>query len=504
MVNLIRRFQQPLMVAITVLVIIAFTWFYSRNDFLDKMGADKVGLIYGRTITMAQAQRVGRKFEICQELAMRNMFQGLPVELLQGLAQRQQGAKENFIWNNMVLRHEAERLGLAPSEEEIFNATQALPAFQTNGQYDSGKYSAFIQGTVTPRGFSADDLGELIGDCLRLKKVQTLLGSTAAPTEGELRDTYARFAQKIEASVVKLKLDDFLATAQVPEEDVKKSYEERKGTLKSDELRKVKFVAFILPTTDEPLDGKSRAEALGKLGKQAEDFSIAMTEKDAKLDEAAAKFEAKVEETPEFSRAEPPAALGESGAAVTAAFKLTEKQPNSDVITTDRGYFVLQLAGVTPPRQLTFDESKERLAAELKRDRAQEALNLKATEIRNKIDAELKAGKSFADAVQAAGAKAEKFPTFSRQEPKMEAENSGEIMSTAAELNAGQLSSVVPTPDGAVIVHVDQRPPIDDEKYKTEKTRVASGLEELQKSMLFTEWLKLRRNAAQLQLNLRG
>ncbi len=75
----------------------------------------------------------------------------------------------------------------------------------------------------------------------------------------------------------------------------------------------------------------------------------------------------------------------------------------------------------------------------------------------------------------------------------MEPANSGEIMQTASELNEGQLSTVVPTPDGSVIVYVTKRLPIDDNQLKAEKGRLAEALSNFQRMALFQEWLKLRR-----------
>ncbi len=484
------------MIAFSVFTILSFTVFYSRSDFLDKTGAGHFATIYGHPVTFTQAQRLGRKFDLCQDLGL--------FDLLQSLAVRRQDAKENFIWNNMVLRHETDRLGIEPTTDEVVAAIQAMAVFQTNGAYDSAKYNMIVQAALAPRGFTPDDMEDLIRDDLRLKKVKALLGSTVAPSESEARQTFAEQNQKIEASVVRLKLDDFLATMQVSDEDVKKLYEERKAGLKSDELRKVKYVAFILPTTDKPLENKERVETLARLSKQAEDLTVAMTDKGAKFDEQAEKFGVKVEESPEFPMKQAPTQLGSAPEAARAAFKLTQQDPNSDVIQTDRGYYVIQLAGIIPARPLTFDEAKAQLTDSLKRERAQEALTLKGTEIRNKTEAELKAGKSFADAAQAAGAKAESFPPFSRQEPQFEAPNSGEIMGTAVELNEGQLSSFVPTANGGVIVHVGKRPPVDDAKFQAEKARIIEGVADFKRTSLFQEWLKLRRTEAQLKLNTRG
>ena len=159
-----------------------------------------------------------------------------------------------------------------------------------------------MQNALAPRGSTGADLQELIGDDLRLKRIKALLGATVAPADSQVREAFAQFNEKTEASVVRLTLADFLATVQVPDEEVKKLYDERKDSLTTDPLRKVKFVAFILPTTDKPLAGKERAEALGKLAKQAEDFSVDMTAKDAKLEDVAAKYGVKVEELKKIQR----------------------------------------------------------------------------------------------------------------------------------------------------------------------------------------------------------
>ncbi|MEP6670177.1 MAG: peptidyl-prolyl cis-trans isomerase [Chthoniobacter sp.] len=506
MVNIFRRYQQPLMIIVTLVTIITFAGLYSHTDFLDKGASSRGGTIYGRTVPLPLVQRAARKGDLCRQLAQEEMFQSkrTMAELYESLAVTRQEAKENFTWNSIILKHEADLLGVVPTEDEIFEATQALSPFQTNGVYDSSKYALFSQNVLPHLGFTTDDLAELIGDSLRLQKVKALLGSTVAPSEGEIRESFIRLNQKTEAAVVRFKLDDFLATTQVPEEDVKKLYEERKGSLKTDELRKVKYVAFILPTTDKPLDGKARTDKLTQLQKQAEDFAVAMTDKNAKLDEVATKTGAKIQESADFSIAKPPEALEASSEVAAAAFKLNQQDPNSDVIETPRGYYVLQLANVTPPRPLAYEEAKAELTDTLKRERAQEALNLKATDVRNKIEAAMKGGQAFAAAVAEAGVTSQDFPAFSQKDPKVEPPNSGEIMQTASELNEGQLSTVVPTPDGSLIVYVTKRLPIDENQLKAEKGKLAEAISGFQRYALFQQWLKLRRAAAQLQSTFHG
>jgi peptidyl-prolyl cis-trans isomerase D len=501
MVHLFRRFQQPLLIMITILVIISFVALYNTSRFMDRQGGDHVGSIYGAPVTVTQAQKIVRKFEVADELHLK--------DLLQALAIRRENAKENFLWNTFVLRHESEQLGIEPTEDEVVTAIQALPVFQTRGAYDSNIYNNFVLDALSKRGMSGADLEDIVRDDLRVKRIRTLLESTAPPSESELRTAFEGMYQKVDASVIYLKIDDFLASVKVSDDDLKKLYEERKIGLKTDELRKVKYVAFILPTTDKPMEGPARVEALQKLEKDAEDFTIAMTEKDASFEAVAAKAGVKIQETPAYSQAKPPAEFEKEPDVASAAFRLSKNQPNSDALSTDRGYYVVQLEEITPGRPLTFEEAKDRLADELKHERAQEAMNLKAAEIRNKIAAEMKAGKSFAEAAQAAaGVKPEPFPAFSAEDIAMgkfaDKPDGTAVMQAATTLNPGETSMLIPTEKGGVIIHLDKREPIDEAKFKAEKSRVAEGVADLRATVLFQEWLKLRRAAAHVQGGSRG
>jgi peptidyl-prolyl cis-trans isomerase D len=316
------------------------------------------------------------------------------------------------------------------------------------------------------------------------------------PTPAEVRAAYDLRSRKTEVSFVKLNREEFLQAAQVSDEDVKKLYEERKETLKTDEKRKVRYAAFTLDEAGKALTGKERVEAMQKLADRAQEFAVAMAEPDAKFDEVAAKAEITPAETPEFSPQEPPQELGGSREIARAAFGLTEKEPNSDALAAADGYYVMQLSAVIPARPLTFEEAQPKLAEQLKNERASEAMNLRATELRNKIQAELQARKSFADAATAAGAKAESFPPFTLAQPSLESPDAREIITASVELPEGQMSDFVPTAEGGLLVHVDKRHPAEDEQFTKEQQTLAESLGEAKREAAFQDWLNERRAAA--------
>ncbi|MGB8166308.1 MAG: SurA N-terminal domain-containing protein [Chthoniobacteraceae bacterium] len=495
MVNLFRRFQQPLMILITVFTIISFTVFYSRSDFMDKGSASRVGMIYGRNFSQAEFMREGRKYDLCQYV--------LP-ELWQSLIQPATNADEamnNFVWNSVVLRHEAEQLGIRPTDSEVETAIKALPPFQTNGVYDSFKYTQFVSNALNPRGLMPDTLEEMVGNDIRLKKVKAILGTTLPASPKELRSMFEQGHRKLETQVVRFDFAEFLKAQQPTDDDVKKAFDERKSTLKTEELRKVKYVAFRIPNEEKPLVGKERVDAFEKLSEKAQEFMVAMTDKSAKFEDVAAKLGAKVQETPAFSQDEPPAELEKSPKAAAAAFKLTKTEPASDAVQTDKGYFLLQLTDVVPAREKTFDEAKTALAEDLKNERAQEAMTLKATDVRNKIEAELKAGKSFADAATAAGVKAEPYAPFSLATPPFKEKDGREVTIASRDLEEGQLSQFVPAGSGGgLLVYLAKKLPLDEKEFTDGKEALADQLARGKTESIFHEWFKQRRAAANILL----
>lgn len=495
MVNLMRKYRQQLLLVITVFIIVAFAWLY--NDYnIGRGGEGKVGTIYERDVMLTDYQRGLRRMQMCQELGMFELVGGLA-----GTARTMEEAQPNFVFGTYVLRHEATALGLNPGTQEVVDAIKELPVFQTGGAFDKSKYALYTQ-RLASLGFTADQIEDAVRDDLRVAKLKSLVASTLAAAPSELREAFAEQNQKVEVALVRLKEEDFAKDVQISDEDLKKAFEERKATFKTEELRKVKAAAFTLAEAEQKLEGRERGGALQKLMERANDFAIAMAEKGAKLEEVAAKAKVKIVETPMFSRGAPPKELGESSSATAAAFdKLTKDQPNSDPIASDKrdGYHVMQLAGIAEPRQQTLDEVKAALTEALKRERTSEKINAKANEVRAKIDAELKAGKSFDDAAKAAGLTAEKIPAFSMAEPPKGNDPALRTIQRAQmELAEGALSEVLTVPAGRVVFRVEKRLPIDEAAFAKEKANLAERFTGFQSENAFRMWFAERRKAANL------
>ncbi len=398
-------------------------------------------------------------------------------------------------------------MGLNPTSGEIMEKIKALPQLQTNGQFDPSKYNTYIQ-RLGSFGFTGEQIEEIVADSLRLQKLKDLLGSTISAAPSEVRKAFEEMNQKQEVSFVRIKEEDLAKEITVSEEDIKKAFEERKETLKTDELRKVKAVSFLLSEEEKKLQGRERGAALQRLMDSASEFLAGTAEKDAKLEELAQKTGRTVVETPEFPRSNPPKELNESRAAAQAAFKpeVTLEQPFSDLVASEKndGFYILQLTGITPPRPKSYEEAQAELAETLKKERTAELLTKRATEVRTKLESELKSGKSFAEAAQAAGVTAETLPAFSRAEPgDSDVPGIDKIRQLASELPVGQLSESVQVPGGRVvgriIFRVEKRLPLDETKFASEKGNLAERIADNLSDAAFRMWMTERTKAANLQ-----
>lgn len=496
MVNLMRKYQQTLLLIVTILVIIAFAWLYNDNRF-GRSREDTVGMLYGKPVRLGEYHRGAKRMQVCQELGMYELIGGLA-----GDARSMDAVQPNFVFGTYVLRHEADSLGLNPTGGEILETIKNMPRFQTTGVFDSSKYNAYVQ-RLGSMGFTAEQIEEAAADDLRLEKLKKVLGATISAAPTEVRTIYEENNQKQEVSFVRIKEEDVAKEVNVSEDDVKKAFEERKETLKTEEMRKVKFVSFVLNEEEKKLPPKEKGAVLERLVNLAREFSEA-TVGDAKFEEIAKKMNKPVSETPEFTQSKPPKELNESSKAAQAAFSpmLTLEKPVSDIVISDKGdgYYVLQLSGITPPRPKAYDEVKTELAETLKRERTNELLNTRVTELRTKLEAELKAGKPFAEAAQAVGLTAETLPPFSRAEPgDMKQPDAREIMSAAMELPVSQLSEPIPVQGGRLICRVEKRLPVDEEKFTKEKADLAKRIGQGRAESAFRTWFADRLKAANLQ-----
>lgn len=491
------------MIVIAILAI-PFCFYFSKTD-IGATRADHLGTIYGRTVTRVEFQRNARLFNLARDLGMMTLLQ----DLTSG-ATSETAAYSEFTWNRLILRHEAERLGIHPTSEEVVDFVRTLRTFRNDTGFDMNKYTEFTQTALPSLGFTEAQIEELASDQLALNRVKDLLGAGVHVAESESKENYEQSYGKMDVAVVRLRSADFGKELKITDDDISKYYDAHKAQLKTDEKRKVEFVNFGLNDTEKKLAGKERVDALQKLADRANDFSQALLDKSAQFVQVAAKFSVPVEATGEFTMAAPDPKLSADPQLSQYAFQLTAQETYSDAIQVKDGFYIMHLAGKTEARPLTLEEAKPKVVESLTEERTREVSATKGALVANQLRDALKSGAPLDAAAQQLGFKVERVAPFALIEnpiatplaPKdkpPDAPDLSTIKSAVAELGPGEVTDYAPTETGGLVAVLEKREPIDPAFYQQGKLLFDSRYLKGKRSIVFYEWLRDRRGDAKIQ-----
>jgi len=424
-----------------------------------------------------------------------------------GLDQNQ-GAVQ-FIVNLLVLRHEAERLGLRPSASEVAEVVRKLPAFHGDSGFDINKFNDLLQNGLAPLGLAEEHIEQLVRDQICLSEIQKLLAAGVSLPKSELDENFQRGYDKLYVSVIRFRSADFDKDVKINDEDMQKYYDAHKAELKTDEKRKVEFVQLTLNEEEKKLSGKERIEALQKLADRATDFTQALLEKGADFKQAAAKSQLPVHETGEFTAAEPDPQLKGGQQLVAAAFKLSTQEPHSDAVQVTDGFYILHLTGKTDARPLTAEEAKPKIVDALKKARGRELMSTKGAELVQQLREAKQSGQPLDAAIEKAGIKTEKLPAFSLIEEESEKSEGAEPKKQSPELltikdgvvllNPGDVTDFVPSGTDGLIAILEKREPLGDASAGEKKAAFEKRILENKERIVLVEWLRDRQQAAGLE-----
>jgi hypothetical protein len=504
MMKLLRRHKDWLMIVIAILAIPFIFYFVQRPDY-GAMRSDQFARIYDRNVSMLEAQQFVRLLSLAQALGMSD-FVGT---MTAGAGMNQNQAGVQFIVSLLVLRHEADRLGLRPSASEIADVVRKLPAFQGDSGFDINKFNNLVQNGLAPLGLSEEHIEQLVRDQISLNEIQDLLAAGVSLPKAELDENFQRGYDKFYVSVIRFRAADFEKDIKVNDEDVQKYYDAHKAELKTDEKRKVEFVQLTLTDEERKLAGKERIEALQKLADRATDFTQALLQKDADFKQAAAKFQLPLHETGEFTAAEPDPQLKVDPQLGAAAFKLSSREPNSDPVQVADGFYILHLSGTTEARPLTLEEAKPKIVDALKKARSREIMSTKGAELVQQLREAKKSGEPLEAAIQKAGVKSEKLPSFSLIEeeeakgedkkPKNEGTELLALKDSVAFLNPGDVTDFVPSGIDGFIAILERREPLADATVGEKKAAFEKRILDNKERIVLVEWLRDRQQAAGLE-----
>jgi peptidyl-prolyl cis-trans isomerase D len=497
MITILRKNQRVLMLFVAVLTIIAFIWLYNPAD-TGQLGDTTVATVYGRKLSQADLEREVKNFQLALALGQFRLLEDLG-----GMARDEDRALDEFIWNRLVMQHQAKELGIEPTDSQIAGHIKAASVFQTNGQFDPAKYKTFLLEQLGPRGFTELQLENVIRDALRVERIKTIVSAPVAVSEAEVHEA-ARIFEKVNAQVVRFSLDASESAADVTEEEVKSFYEQNGPALIMPETRSVEYVKFSPPVTEKPLEGREKVDALQKVADAASAFSEQASS--SSFEKAAEAAGQTIQTSPDFDRSGATPSPGNESQALgsdlknlaPSAFLLTEKSPASDAIQSGDAFFVLKLVRVNPQRPLTMGEVRPIAVRRLGARKAEARLREKAQAALAKIRETMAAGKSFSDAAAAAGLEVQSFNDLVPSSGTLSPEEQ-ELAAATVLMQPGQLSAMIPSSNGGFAVYLSARAPVD-ETALAKKPELASRILERKRRLLFIAWLSSARDAANIKI----
>ncbi len=491
MLDLLRRKAQSPYLQATVLIIIVVFVFWGVGG--NSSGArNAVATVNDQPITLEEYDKaLGAALD-----NFRNQFGGtLPKDFVETFGVKQQ-ILNDLIRKELVLQG-GEEMGIFVSDTEIQNAVKEMTVFHSNGQFDVNRYREVLKSSrLTPTKFEASLRKDLL-----LAKISDQLGGFARTTpretderfafaNEELRLSYALFSPadftdqvtvspaaldayyganktkyqtplQVKLSYLAFRISEEMENVTIPEEELRDYYASHADQFGTPEQRRASHI--LLRATEE--NKESRRQEIDRIMarlKSGEEFAALARE--FSEDGTAAQGG----DLGFFSRGRMVQPFEE------AVFALAKKGDLSEVVTTPFGLHLIQLTDIKPAETTPFADARAGIEKQLKEQKAANTVFATANEAYEKI---IFAG-SLAKYAENFGITPEQTPFFAENAPPAELAGATAVLSTAFSLKKGELSSLLETPDGYVIVLLADRkepetPPLDAVRERVEKDYVA-------------------------------
>ena len=499
------------------LVVLAFILLYIPDFFRSADGAGLTGSVAtvdGNEITVTEFRRAyQRQMQQYRQAYGANMDERLLKQL--GIDQRivQQLIEEE------ASMAEARRLGLGATDAEVTQRILAIPAFQENGQFIGiDRYRQMLAMQEPP--VRENEFEEQVRRSITIEKLQAVITNWITVTDAEAEAEFKKRNEKAKLAVVSFPVDKFRESVQATDEEVSRWFEEKKADYKMPEKRRVRYALVDVQALREriqvspqdvqryyednqqqysqPEQVRARHILLKTEGKddaavrkQAEDL-VKKARAGADFAELAKKFSedesnntkggdldffGRGQMVPEFDK---------------VAFSLEPGQV-SDVVKTEFGYHVIKLSEKRAASQRPLAEVQAQIEDQIKWQRAQD----QAQGIADDVAAQLKKPADFDAIAKPRGLTVGESPFFSREEPIAGLGMAPAVSERAFEMNEGDVSDAIRTPQGFAFITVTARQDAYTPKLEEVKQRVRDDV--LKKKALDAAREQAMKIAAQLK-----
>jgi peptidyl-prolyl cis-trans isomerase D len=337
------------------------------------------------------AETVRRAWQQRQSQLQQMLRNELPPEL----AKSQQTALLDQFIQQSLLTQRANDLGYTVSDQALAKRVMEIPQFQVDGKFSADRYNALVRASGTTEAqFEADLKAELL-----LDQLQNAVTESAFTMPYELERSYALEKQQRELNYALIPVSEFLASAKVTDEQIKKYYDDHnsefllpetvdlqyieltreqaeskvdvseqalkeyydqvKERFQSPERRKARHILITVGDGVDDAAAQKKAQELTDKAKAGADF--------AQLAKANSKDTNTAQQGGEMEWTQ----KGESLPAVDEAVFSMKVGEVRGPVKTQFGYHVIKLEQIEPGHLQSFEEARAEVENEFRKDRAQ-------------------------------------------------------------------------------------------------------------------------------------
>lgn len=239
---------------------------------------------------------------------------------------------------------------------------------EVNGKKITGvDYNLFID-SLNPQLKQYFGGEELNKDVVNELVYQALLYEDAMEKGMDKEDEFVQVVEKTKESMLKTyALGKLLATAEVKDEDIKKFYEENKDAFKQAESADASHI--LVEEEDKAREIYEKIKNGGDFEELAREFSTCPSKE-------------KGGDLGTFTR-------GQMVKEFEDAVFENEVGTITEPVKTQFGYHIIKINKKNPARELSFDEVKDKIVEQVRRQKEQEIYNKKITELKDKYEVKM-------------------------------------------------------------------------------------------------------------------
>jgi parvulin-like peptidyl-prolyl isomerase len=183
------------------------------------------------------------------------------------------------------------------------------------------------------------------------------------------------------------------------------------------------------------------------------------------------------------------------------AYNLKEDEI-SQITEMPNGYYILRLKGRQASYIPDFEEAKEKVKKAYTANKAFEIANSKAIAAKQDIEEDISNGVSFKAAAKNIGLEAQSTDFFVYKDYVESVGRSPEFNEAAFNLNINEVSEVIETSKGYIILSPEDKIAIDKEKFKKNKEEFEKKALQIKQAQVLQEWFESILQEANLKSNI--